>query len=126
MTKSRRKRRSQPPLPELSRPTSDHRPPFALAALALLGAALALYWGSLRHPLVFDDHQLRDYALRTFYDEAASRLGLRWLADASFGWIYATFGRNLLWQRLANVLLHAGVAARSEERRVGKECRSRW
>src|SRR5688500_15611472 len=111
MTKSRRKRRSQPPLPEPPRPTSDHRPPFALAALALLGAALALYWGSLRHPLVFDDHQLRDYALRTFYDEAASRLGLRWLADASFGWIYAAFGRNLLWQRLANVLLHACVAA---------------
>jgi Tfp pilus assembly protein PilF len=111
MTKSRRKRRSQPPLPQPPRPTSDYGPPFALVALALLGAALALYWGSLRHPLVFDDHQLRDYALRTFYDEAASRLGLRWLADASFGWIYAAFGRNLLWQRLANVLLHACVAA---------------
>lgn len=111
MRKSRRKRGSQPPLQEPPRPPSDYAPPFALAALALLAAALALYWGSLRHPLVFDDHQLRDYALRTFYDEAASRLGLRWLADASFGWVYATFGRNLLWQRLANVLLHACVAA---------------
>src|SRR5687767_12880253 len=126
MSKSRRKRRGQPPVLEEQRPAREPGPPFALVALALLGAALALYWGSLRHPLVFDDHQLRDYALRTFYAEAGSRLGLRWLTDASFGWIYAVFGKNLLWQRLANVLLHAGVAARSEERRVGKECRSRW
>src|SRR5688572_16200067 len=110
MRKSRRQRRSQPPVPEVPLPSSAPGPPFALMALALLGAALALYWGSLRHPLVFDDHQLRDYALRTFYAEAASRLGLRWLTDASFGWIYAVFGKNLLWQRLANVVLHAGVA----------------
>ena len=110
MSKSRRKRSGQPPVPEAPRPAREPGPPFALVALALLGAALALYWGSLRHPLVFDDHQLRDYALRTFYAEAASRLGLRWLTDASFGWIYAVFGKNLLWQRLANVVLHAGVA----------------
>jgi Tfp pilus assembly protein PilF len=112
MSKSRRKRRSQPPpVSEVPRSSSEPGPPFAIVALALLGAALALYWGSLRHPLVFDDHQLRDYALRTFYADAASALGLRWLADASFGWIYAMFGKNLLWQRLANVALHACVAA---------------
>ncbi len=103
-----RSRSAEPPPPR----TWQSGPPFALAALVLLGAAVALYWGSLRYPLVFDDaHNLRDPALRTIYAEAVSRFGLRWFSDASFWWIYQLFGKDLLWQRLANVLLHAGVAA---------------
>lgn len=120
MTKRRTRRRSQPAGSELTpaerpAPPAGWRqsgPPFALAALALLGAALLLYWGSLRHPLVFDDAQnLRDYTLATVYADAASRFGLRWLSDASFWWIRKLCGQDLLWQRLANVLLHAGTAA---------------
>jgi tetratricopeptide (TPR) repeat protein len=110
MKASRRKlRRPAAGTPE---PTGsvEARPRFPLAALVLVGAALGLYWGSLRHPPIFDDLQLRDYAFRTYYADATTRLGLRWLSDATFGWIYSGLGKDLLWQRLANVLLHAGVA----------------
>src|SRR5690349_10407893 len=63
-------------------------PPLALASFVLLAAALALYGGALRHPLVFDDVQnLNEYALKAHYADAASRFGLRWLSDASFWWV---------------------------------------
>lgn len=85
------------------------RVPAALAAVLLFGLALALYWASLRHPLVFDDHLLTQYALKTHYLEAAQRLGRRWLSDASFGVAHA-MGAGVLGQRLLNVVLHAGAA----------------
>ena len=87
-------------------------PSLPLAGLLLLAAALALYWGGLRYPPVFDDHHLSQYALRTHYAEALARFGqVRWLADASFGAVRWLFGGTLLWQRLANVLLHGMTAA---------------
>ena len=84
--------------------------PFSLAAALLFGAALALYWSGLRHPLVFDDYHLSEYALKTTYAHAAARFGVRWLSDASYGWIHALFGGDVLWQRLASVCLHAATA----------------
>jgi tetratricopeptide (TPR) repeat protein len=82
-----------------------------LAGLLLLAAALALYWSGLGYPPVFDDHHLSQYAMRTHYAEGLARFGqIRWLADASFGAVRWLFGSTLLWQRLANVLLH-GLAA---------------
>ena len=35
-------------------------------------------------------------------------------------------GIRLIYRKLQLILENAGVSARSEERRVGKECRSRW
>jgi len=87
------------------------RIPLTLAAALFLAAALALYASGLRYPLVFDDYHLSPYQLARHYAEALSRFGeLRWLSDASFGAIHAAFGGNLLWQRLANLLLHAATA----------------
>jgi len=65
----------------------------------------------LRHPLVFDDYHLSEHALKTQYAQARSWLSLRWFSDASFGWIYALSGKAMIWQRLANVLLHAATGA---------------
>ena len=84
--------------------------PAKAAAALLAGAALALYWSGLRHPLVFDDFHLSQYALKTDYAQASARFGLRWLSDASFGAVHAVFGADPLWQRVANVLLHAATA----------------
>src|SRR5947207_776705 len=81
---------------------------FALAAALLTAAALALYWSALRHPLVFDDFLLNRNMLRMYYAHATDRIGApRWLSDASFWWVHAAFAGGVLWQRLANVLLHA-------------------
>jgi tetratricopeptide (TPR) repeat protein len=77
----------------------------------MLAAVLLLYWSALRHPLVFDDYHLSEYALKTYYAQARSWFGLRWFSDASFGWVYALFGKAMIWQRLANVLLHAATGA---------------
>jgi tetratricopeptide (TPR) repeat protein len=87
------------------------RPAFAPGALVLVAAGLLLYWGALRHPLVFDDINLSEYALKTHYAQATSWFGRRWFSDASFGWIYALFGNAMFSQRLANVLLHATTGA---------------
>ena len=38
----------------------------------------------------------------------------------------AAFGGTRTWHRLAVAIEDAGFEMRSEERRVGKECRSRW
>lgn len=84
----------------------------AFLALTLLVAALALYWSSLRHPLVFDDHHLNSYAFRTYYAQSLARFGHpRWLSDATFGAVYALAGTSFFWQRLAGVLLHGAAAA---------------
>src|SRR5216683_865408 len=52
-------------------------------------------------------------------------------SDLSGGGYRLTGGRRLLRVRRrqprgAGLALHGGAAERSEERRVGKECRSRW
>src|SRR5687768_14321435 len=78
-----------------------------IAAAALPAAALALYWSTLRHPLVFDDLQLPAGAL----GGAGTRLGLRALSNASFGWVQALLGADLAWQRLFNILVHGAVGA---------------
>jgi len=119
MSKRRTRRRTQQagsaPRP-VERPAPSpalwhSRMAFVPAALVLLGSALALYWSSLRYPLVFDDLPiLRDYALNTFYADAVSHFGLRWISDSTFWLIHRLGGRDLLWHRLANVLLHAGTA----------------
>ncbi len=75
----------------------------------LFAAVLALYWGTLRYPLVFDDASLTEEFLRA-YSESAFRLDLRRFAYASFGWTYAIAGMDLYWLRLGNVLLHAAAA----------------
>jgi Tfp pilus assembly protein PilF len=108
MGKRRKDRRTNAaPVPRPQRPA---RLSFWLAALILVAAALALYWSGLRYPLVFDDQQLTGYALKSHYAAAARRFQLRWLSDASFWWIHAALGSELVWQRLANVLLHAATA----------------
>src|SRR5262249_44830538 len=79
---------------------------FALGALALIAAALALYWSGLFYPLVFDDA-----ALGGQHPLAPSPLARRWLPDASFAWVQLALGGALLPQRLVNVLLHGATAA---------------
>jgi tetratricopeptide (TPR) repeat protein len=75
----------------------------ALMALAL--AALALYGSFLSSPLVFDD-------IAYFGDNVADGprtlggLGLRGLSIATFGWVHAVLGVDMVWQRLANLSLH--------------------
>lgn len=81
------------------------------AGALLLAAALALYWSGLRHPLLFDDYHLGAYSLKTYYAGALSRFGeLRWLSDATYGWVYRLSGDGIAGQRLASVFLHAATA----------------
>ena len=77
---------------------------------ALFALAFVLYRGSLRHPLVFDDLHLTESSVRAFWDFGLG-FGRRGLSNASFGWVYAGFGPDWYWQRVANVFLHAGVAS---------------
>lgn len=87
-------------------------PTLALAALALVVAAVALYWSGLRHPPIFDDYHLNAYAFRTYYADALARFGqVRWFSDATFGAVHAIGGPGLFWHRLGNVLLHGAAAA---------------
>jgi tetratricopeptide (TPR) repeat protein len=105
-------RRAKPERNLNPRPTSLQLPSprafWAIAALFVLG--LAAYWSSLRYPLVFDDVQLSERFMRS-YGAAWFRLEPRWFSYSSFGWNYRIFGSDVLWFRLGNVLLHAGVAA---------------
>lgn len=80
-----------------------------LTAGAFTLAALALYWGGLNHPLVFDDRLLRDDFLQ-YYGTSMFKFDARWFAYASFGWTYDLVGKQWLWHRVVNVLLHAGTA----------------
>ncbi len=102
--KKRRERESAPP------PQSRSHPRLVLAVCACFALALALYWVSLRHPLVFDDRLLRDDFLR-LYGASWFHFDLRWLSYATFGWTYDVVGKQWLWHRLLNVLLHATTAA---------------
>jgi len=82
-----------------------------IAAAAFPVAALALYWGTLRNPLVFDDISHSLDGTRGGVGTAMTGFGLRALSEATFGWIQALFGANLAWQRLLNILLHGAVCA---------------
>ncbi|MSP98129.1 MAG: hypothetical protein EXR29_13125 [Betaproteobacteria bacterium] len=82
-----------------------------VAAAVFPAAALALYWGTLRNPLVFDDISLSLGISRDRIGPANTGFGPRALSDATFGWMQSLFGTNLAWQRLLNVLLHAAVGA---------------
>ena len=106
MTK-RRKRREHASAPP---PRLRSGPPPVLAAGACFVLAVALYWGALRHPLVFDDRLLREDFLR-LYAASWFQFDLRWLSHATFGWTYRIFGTGWFWHRLGNVLLHAATAA---------------
>jgi Flp pilus assembly protein TadD len=77
-----------------------------LPILFLFAAPVALYSGSLRYPLAFDDFDLRGSNLQ-IYGQAWRHFGLRWVTDVSFGWTYLLVGTDLLWHRLGNVVLHA-------------------
>jgi len=102
--KKRRERESTPP------PRQRRHPRLVPAVCAFLALALALYWVSLRHPLVFDDRLLREDFLR-LYGTSWFQFDLRWLSYATFGWTYDVVGKQWLWHRLLNVLLHATTAA---------------
>lgn len=105
MTK-RRKRKQR----EAAAPLPPHpQPRLILAACACFLSALALYWISLRHPLVFDDRLLREDFLR-LYGSSWFHFDLRWLSYATFGWTYDIVGKQWVWHRLLNVLLHATTA----------------
>ena len=84
-------------------------PPAGLCVLALFAAALAFYWISLGHPLVFDDRSIRDGILSA-YRESGFRFDRRWVSDATFAWFHDP-GDRWIWHRLANVLLHAAAAS---------------
>ena len=82
-----------------------------IAAAVFPAAALALYWGTLRYPLVFDDLSFVQRAIRGGNAAANASIGPRALSEASFGWIQALLGSDLAWQRLLNILLHGAVGA---------------
>ncbi|MBI4195971.1 MAG: tetratricopeptide repeat protein [Betaproteobacteria bacterium] len=85
------------------------RLPVTVVACAFTALALALYWGALRNPPVFDDRLLNDDFLG-FYGASWFKLDLRWIPYATFGWTYDVFGKNWFWLRLGNVLLHAATS----------------
>lgn len=87
-----------------------YRLPDGLVWIGLVAASLALYAGSLQHPLVFDDEHLTESFLRS-YGRAFFALDFRWFAYASFGWTYNLFGTDPVWLRAGNVLLHGATAA---------------
>ena len=66
-----------------------------------------------------------------FWDRAARELPWFQPWDHAFEWSYPTFrwfigGRTNLAYNALDHHLSRGWGGRSEERRVGKECRSRW
>ena len=66
-------------------------------------------------------YQVRDYA-----PALAARLGQVLIGDVTAIGDGPVFLRQLMQGRLSGEYRHAGGGRRSEERRVGKECRSRW
>lgn len=80
-------------------------PHFLSVVVVLALALLALYGHFLSSPLVFDDFS---YFGDNIGDDlkALGGLGLRGLSIATFGWVRAVLGENLLWQRLGNLSLH--------------------
>lgn len=77
----------------------------------LVLAVAALYGGFLWNPIVFDDvNFFNDADIIHHYSESLFSLELRWLPYASLGWTSRLLGMELIWFRLGNLLLHAGVA----------------
>ena len=75
-------------------------------------AVFALYGRYLRSPLVFDD--IYSFLLNADGSQPISQhqfswLQLRSLPDASLAWTLALFGRDLLYFRIGNLLLHIAV-----------------
>ena len=103
---TRRKKRRE----RAAAPQSPPSPGIPLVLVTCACLALALYWGSLRHPLVFDDQLLSDDFLR-LYGTSWFHFDRRWLSYATFGWTYDLVGKQWPWHRLLNVLLHAATAA---------------
>lgn len=91
-------------------PMARARPPIIACVLILFALALAVYWGTLGHPLIYDDRSIRDGILGV-YREAGFRFGRRWVSDATFAWFQEAGGHTWFWHRFANVLLHAATAA---------------
>ncbi len=78
----------------------------AMCLVLLLLAAFALYAGSLRNPLVFDDELLREAYLKASA-EVGFRFDMRLFMHASFGWNWTLAGgQHWFGFRITNVLLH--------------------
>ncbi len=88
--------------------TASYESPWLIAGVFII-VALALYWNGLRHPLVFDDRLLRDDFLK-YYGTSIFKFDARWFSYVTFGWTYDLAGKQWLWHRVVNVLLHAGTA----------------
>src|SRR5688572_3890254 len=102
----RGQRRPRKPAP--AAPVQGSGPRTIVVAGACLAAAAALYWGTLGHPLVFDDRAIQADILR-LYGESRIGLDRRWFSNATFGWIQDFAGSDWRWQRAANVLLHGAT-----------------
>ncbi|MCC6473045.1 MAG: tetratricopeptide repeat protein [Burkholderiales bacterium] len=89
-------------------PREPRVPAAAVAALFFIGA-LALYAGSYRNPPVFDDRVINPPQLEEFL-RMLYTFRPRWVSYSTFGLNYLASGLDLAGYRLANVLLHAGVA----------------
>ena len=87
---------------------ADRGPAVVFVALACSASVLALYWGALGHPLVFDDRGIEGGIFR-LYDESRLAFDRRWLSHASFGWIRDVTGGSWQWQRAVNLLLHGAT-----------------
>ena len=76
--------------------------------------------GKIVRQVIEYEEQARDVLLRTAPDEVADKT---WRA---YGLL--KYARKLTFEETMNLLsgVRLGVGLRSEERRVGKECRSRW
>ena len=102
MSRRRARRRA-----EAAAPPPPAAPWYADAPLPLAGAlvfcaALALYWGSLRYPLVFDDQHLTLDGIMGRYGQSKVSFGVRWLSYASYAWVHVVFGPDVIWQRLTS------------------------
>jgi tetratricopeptide (TPR) repeat protein len=91
-------------------PAAPRPPSASWLVAALAAAAVALYWGSLRNPRVFDDVALSARTLQ-YYANHGFVFDLRWFSYVTFGWIHEATGGSWFWQRLVNVLLHAAAGS---------------
>lgn len=87
-------------------PLANH---YFLALLVIASSLGALYGQFLSSPLVFDDYT---YFGESIDDDLKRQggWGLRGFSIASFGWVIATLGGDLIWQRLFNLTLHIANA----------------
>src|SRR3712207_9187024 len=67
---------------------------------------------------------LGGYVSKTFLADPVTMLRDGWTLLTRFGFAY-DIGMTI-WRVVGGFVLAAAIAVRSEERRVGKECRSRW